>query len=97
MGGHAAPWPPGFGDLCKGLGIGTLAKAEGDACRFLNRQVAGRKCVGMTEAKEQVDIRRPGPNSVQGDEGRMRLICIHIADRGQIDASLGDGLRDLTD
>ena len=84
---HAAPGPPGLGHFRERLGIGPLAQAEGDARGFLNREIAGRKRVGMAEAEQQIDVGGPRPDAMQRGERCMRLVGVHVADRREVDTA----------
>ena len=60
----------------------------------LEREVAGRPCVGMAEAEQEIDVGRPGPDPVQGGQPRAGLLSLHRADGGEIDLAPGDGFAD---
>jgi hypothetical protein len=61
---HTAPWTPGLGQFGKPLCVGAVTQTKSDACSFLHREIAGWKRIGMTETKEQIDVRGPWPDSV---------------------------------
>src|SRR5690349_21037419 len=54
MSGHAAPWTPGFGEFRERLGVGSLAQAKSDACRFLDGEIAGgEREIGRASCRER--------------------------------------------
>jgi len=97
MGCHAAPWPPGFGDLGERLGVRAFAQTEGKARGFLHGEIAGRKGIRVPEAKEKIDISGPWPNPMQGGERGVRYVGIHVADGSEIDPASGDRFADFAD
>src|SRR5450759_5916701 len=94
---HAAPGPPGFGYFYKPLGVRPLAKPKRDARGLLHGEIARRKRIGMAEAEQQINIGGPRPDAVQRGERGVRQGGLHIADKGEIDLSFGDGFADLAD
>ena len=94
---HAAPGTPDLRHFCQRLGVRPLAQAEGDTRRFLDRQIAGRKRIGVTEAEQQVNVGGPRPNSMQRGERRVCLIGVHVSDCGEIDAAFSHRFADLPD
>ena len=94
---HAAPGPPGLSHFGERLGVRPFAQAEGDARRFLDREIAGRKRIGVTEAEQQVNVGSPRPNSMQCGERCVGLIGIHVSDCGEIDTAFGHRFADLPD
>src|SRR6185437_10320633 len=54
MGCHAAPRPPGLGDLGERLGVRTFAQTKSKACGFLHGEVAGRKGIRLPTAVRSI-------------------------------------------
>ena len=51
----------------------------------------------MAEAEQEINIGGPRADAMQRGQRGVRDVGIHIADRVEIDAALGDGLSDLAD
>ena len=92
---HATPGPPGLSYFGECLGIRAFTQGEGDARKFLNREIARGKRIGVTEAEQQVDVGSPWADSMQCRERCMGLIGIHVTDCGEIDTAFGYRLADL--
>src|SRR4029078_1266124 len=92
---HAAPRPPGLGDLGERLGVRAFAQTKSKACRFLHSQVARRKRIRMSKAKEKINIGGPWPDPMQARERGVGLIGVHIAHGSQIDSALGNRFADF--
>src|SRR5262249_47259350 len=91
MGSHASLRPPGLGHFRQDLGIRPLAQTEGNPCRFLNREVARGKRIGMAETEQQINIGGPRADPMQRSECRMGLVRVHVPDCCEIDTAFGDG------
>jgi len=72
-------------------GLAVLCKDDANVRAIMPAVTRPMMTYGITS---DADLRA---ENVRWDEGRMRFICVHITDSSQIDASLGDGLRDLAD
>src|SRR5262249_39783821 len=92
---YAAPWPPDFGDFGELLRVGSFAQAECNARRFLQGEVARRPCVGVPEAKQKINVRRPRPDTMHLRQPFVRDIRVELADCVEIDLALADRLADL--
>src|SRR5262245_63519164 len=94
---YAAPRAPGFCHSGESLRIRTLAQAERDPRGLLNRQIAGRECIRVAEAKQKINVGGPRTDTVQGRKRRVCFIGAHVADGGEINISVGDRLSDFPD
>ena len=73
-GGDGAPRSPGLGHRLQLFGRRPRFQVESDACRLLQRKIAGRPCIGMAEAGQQIYVGRPRADAVHGRECRVRLL-----------------------
>jgi hypothetical protein len=64
MRGGTAIWPPDFCQRRDFLSRWSGVQVEPEANRILEREVAGGPCIGVSETKQQIDIRRPRTNAV---------------------------------
>ena len=94
---HASPWTPRLGHFRKRFCVRPLSQTEGNASRFLDGEIAGRKCVRVAETEQEINVGSPWTNAVKGGQGGMRLIGAHIADCREINPSSCDGLSDFPD
>ena len=63
---------------------GRFFRFEREPRGFLQREVAGRPRVGMAEAEQKEDIRRPGTNAFDRDELLVRFLGRHQGERVDI-------------
>src|ERR1700731_4392003 len=91
----AAPGTPEIGKGDGFLGIGPDGQSEGEPRRLLQGEIAGRPGIGMAEAEQQVDVRRPRTDAVDGALRRVRRVGRQVGKRVAVEPAADDRLADL--
>ena len=91
---RAAPRPPRLGERPHVAARRPRPQPEQQPRRLLQGEVAGRPGVRMTEAEQQVDVGRPGPDAVDGDQAPMRFVGRQSGERREIELAPLDRARD---
>src|SRR3954452_12077897 len=63
-----APGAPAFREFRQRFGGRALVQAEAELDGFLKRKVACGKSVRVTDAEQQIDVRRPRADPLHGNE-----------------------------
>ena len=64
---------------------GRARKREQQPRRLLQGEITGRPGIRMTEAEQEIDIGRPGPDAVDGGQAPMRLVGRQRVERREIE------------
>ena len=76
------------------MALGRDAQRKGDPGGFLQRQIAGRPGVGVTEAGQQINVGGPRTDAVDCGERRVGVFGGKFAERGKREVAAGNGARD---
>ena len=91
---HGAPGSPSLGDFLELLRGRALALLERELCCLLQREVTGRKRVGMADARQEINVGGPGADTFQSDQRGVGFIGGKLGERVEIDRSVADGTGD---
>ena len=96
---HSAQRAPCLGELDHVLTHWPALELECQPCRLLQRKVAGGPGIRVSQAKQEINVRGPRPDAVQGGERDVGIVGLHAGERAKIDRALrnraGDGLHGL--